>query len=52
MLRQVLIEAGFHVEYVPGFKSYESRTIYVPEAEFTAAAEFLGQYLNTPLDTN
>lgn len=53
MLRQVLIEAGFHVEYVPAsamgvFGVSGSPTLYVPDSELAAAAEFLRDYLNPP----
>lgn len=53
LMRQLLIEAGFHVEYVPGtamgvFGISGSSTLYVPEAEYAAAAEFVRDYLNPP----
>lgn len=53
MLRQVLIDASFHVEYVPTpatgvFGVTGSSTIYVPEDELGAATEFLGEYLSPP----
>jgi hypothetical protein len=53
MLRQVLIDAGFHVEYVPSpatgvFGVTGNSTIYVPAGEFDAATQFLGEYLSPP----
>lgn len=54
MLSQALIEAGFHVEYVPGgtgggvFGIAGNNAIYISEAEYDPAAEFLKDYLAAP----
>lgn len=52
LLRQVLVEAGFHPEYVPtalrgsaASGGYDSPYIYVPEAEAREARRFLVEYL-------
>lgn len=40
LTRQVLVEAGFHPEYVPSGK----RSCFVPEAEAREAQAFLSEY--------
>lgn len=53
MLTQVLLEAGFHIEYVSPvtvgiFGITGNNVIYVAENEHSQAAEFLRDYLNPP----
>jgi hypothetical protein len=52
-LQQVLVEAGFHQEYIPSttaglFGVAGNTSIYVKPEEFDDAAEFLHAYLNAP----
>jgi hypothetical protein len=51
LVRQVLIESGFHVEYVSStgggaFGVMGSNVVYVQEADYDAALAFLQEYLN------
>lgn len=51
MLRQVLSEAGFEIEYVPAtstgvFGTTGNNVIYISEEKYPEAAQFLADYLN------
>ncbi len=53
VLRQVLAEAGYYMEYVPGdntgvLGTTGNRSIYVRTEEFDSAKAFLDEYLNAP----
>lgn len=53
MLRQVLAEAGFNIEFVPAtstgvFGTTGNSVIYIAEADYAAASEFLKEYLEAP----
>lgn len=56
LLRQVLAEAGFHVEYVPSigtgvFGTQGNRNVYVHESQADEAAAFLAEYMNATPET-
>ena len=51
MLSQVLIENGFHIEFVPTeaagiFGITGNPSIYVQEGEYEQAIQFIGEYFN------
>ncbi len=53
LLRQVLIEAGFHIEFVPStvtgvFGLTGNTCIYVPAGEYAEAQAFLRDYYSAP----
>jgi hypothetical protein len=56
LLRQVMTDAGFRMEYVASeatgvFGTSGNSSIYIPEDQYDAANEFLQKYLNSePLD--
>lgn len=54
MLRQLLADAGFHIEFVPSasmgiFGTPGNSSIYVKPAEYEDAQAFLNQYYNNNL---